>query len=143
MNCPPPPPPSTWEVMKEAIGKSKILNNDFPKTLLRDKKEINDQGEIASYFNTFFTNIGSNLASKISQSEKHFTSYLNKCDNTLQNNNLSIEEFEKAFSSIKINKASGSNMVKISYKELVIPLFHICENSMKLGIFQMKLKLQR
>ena len=46
--------------MKEAIGKSKILNKDFPKTLLRNKKEINNQGAIASYFNTFFTNVGSN-----------------------------------------------------------------------------------
>ena len=63
---------------------------------------------------------------------------LNKCDNTLQNNNLSIEEFEKAFSSIKINKASGfddisSNMVKISY----------CENSMKLGIFPDEMEIAK
>ena len=68
--------------------------------------------------------------------------------NILQNNNLSIEEFEKAFSSIKINKASGfddisSNMVKMSYKELVIPLFHICKNSMKLGIFPDEMKIAK
>ena len=31
-------------------------------------------------------------------------------------------------------------MVKMSYKELVIPLFHICKNSMKLGIFPDEMK---
>ena len=34
-------------------------------------------------------------------------------------------------------------MVKISYKELVIPLFHICENSMKLGIFPDEMKIAK
>ena len=56
--------------------KKGILNNDFPKTLLRNKKEINYQVEIATYFNIFFTNIGSNLANKIPQSEKHFIHHI-------------------------------------------------------------------
>ena len=67
--------------MKEVIGKSNILHNDFPKTLLRDKQEITEQSEIANQFNTFFTNIGSNLASKIPHSERHFSSYIQKSDN--------------------------------------------------------------
>ena len=136
----------TWKIMKEVIGKSNILNNDFPKTLLRDKQEITEQSEIANQFNTFFTNVGSNLASKIPHSERHFSSYIQKSDNILQNNDLSTEEFENAFSSIKINKASGfddisPNMIKISYNELAIPLFHICKNSLKTGIFPDEMKV--
>ena len=34
-------------------------------------------------------------------------------------------------------------MVKMSYKELVIPLFHICKNSMKLGIFPDEMKIAK
>ena len=87
----------TWKVIKEAVGKSKIFNDDFPKILLREKQEITEQSEIANYFNTFFTNVGSNLASKIPHSEKHFTTYIQTSDNILQNDDLTTNEFEKAF----------------------------------------------
>ena len=35
------------------------------------------------------------------------------------------------------------NRVKMSYKELVIPLFHICKNSMKLGIFPDEMEIAK
>ena len=40
----------TWKVMKEAIGKSKILQDDFPRTLLKDKQEISNKSEIVGLF---------------------------------------------------------------------------------------------
>ena len=87
-----------------------------------------------------FTNIGSILASKIPHSEKHFTTYIEKSNIILENDDLTTNEFETAFNSIKINKASGfdditSNVVKLSYNELVAPLFHICKTSLKMWNF--------
>ena len=138
----------TWKVIKETVGKNKIFNDDFPKTLLRDKQEITGQKEIANYFNTFFTNIGSILASIIPHSEKHFTTYIEKSNIILENDDLTTNEFETAFNSIKINKASGfdditSNVVKLSFNELAAPLFHICKNSLKCGIFPDDMKIAK
>ena len=134
--------------MKEVIGKSKTFNDEFPKRIVIDKQEIYTQDKIADYFNSFFTNIGSNLAAKIPYSEKHFTSYINKSDSILTNNELSIEEFKKAFDSLEINKACGfddinPNMVKISYDELKMPLFHICKISLKVGTFPDEMKIAK
>ena len=138
----------TWKIMKEVIGKSKVFNDDFPKKLLINQQEIFNQDEIAGCFNTFFTNVGSNLAAKIPHSEKHFTSYLKRSDSEIKLDELSIEEFQKAFESLKINKASGfddinPNVVKPSYQELSIPLFHICKNSLKFGIFPDYMKIAK
>ena len=138
----------TWKVMKDAIGKSKLLKDDFPRKLIINNKENFNQHEIASYFNNFFTNIGSNLAAKIPHSERHFTSYMEKSNNILETVNVSIEELEKAFSTLKINKACGfddinPNIVKVSYEELKIPLFHICKNSLDFGIYPDEMKIAK
>ena len=43
--------------MKEAIGKNKIMQNDFPRMLKIGKNEIFDKDEIANHFNTFFPSL--------------------------------------------------------------------------------------
>ena len=84
--------------MKEVIGKSKLFNDDFPKKNLINQQEIFNQDEIAGCFNTFFTNVGSNLAAKIPHSEKTFSQAILKgSDSVIKLDELSIEEFQKAF----------------------------------------------
>ena len=96
-----------WKVIKEAINKAQLHNKNFPKKILIDKQEIFEEEKIANNFNTYFTNVGSNLAAKLPASEKHFTSYLHQSENILQNSDLSMKEFKTAFDSLKNNKASG------------------------------------
>ena len=98
--------------------------------------------------NEYFVNVGSNLAAKIPHSEKHFSDYLQQSDNILRNEELTIEEFETAFKTLKKNKACGfdeinSNVIKSSYNELLVPLFHICKISLKTGCFPEKLKIAK
>ena len=62
--------------MKVIIGKSKVYNDNFPKTLNIDKKEITDEKTIAEKFNIYFINVGSKMATKISTSNTNFESYL-------------------------------------------------------------------
>jgi len=70
----------TWKIMKEIIGKSKSSHIDSPKRLLlEDKTFINNAHEMANEFNTFFTSVGSNLASKIPTSTHPFETYLLSC----------------------------------------------------------------
>ena len=73
----------TWEVIKEAIGRTKIKGSDFPRKLLINKNEIYDRDVIANSFNDYFVNVGSNLAAKIPSSEKHFSDYLNQTEHVL------------------------------------------------------------
>ena len=64
-----------WQTIKEAIGKTKIKTNNFPQKTKIENEEIYDPAIIADSFNTYFTNIGSNLAAKIPHSE-----YLNQSE---------------------------------------------------------------
>ena len=61
---------------------------------------------------------------------------------------LTSEEFESAFKTLKTNKANGyddinSNVVKDVYKELTEPLFHICKLSIRSGVFPNKMKIAK
>ena len=91
-----------WQTMKEAIGKTKIKVNNFPRKIKIDNQEIYEPAVIADSFNTYFTNIGSNLAAKIPHSEKHFTEYLDQAEVEITEKELTFEEFESAFKTLKI-----------------------------------------
>ena len=135
-----------WKIMKEITGKIKVLDNTFPIKIVINKKEIFDKKNIANEFNSYFTNVGSNLAAKIPHSEKHFSDYLSQSQNILSEEQLTMDEFREAFQAIKRNKACGfdeisSNVIRSSYDELVTPLFHICKLSLEYGCFPNKMKI--
>ena len=48
--------------MKVISSKSKVYNDNFPKTFNIDKKEIIDNKTIAEKFSSYFMNTGSKLA---------------------------------------------------------------------------------
>ena len=50
-----------WNVMKELIGKIRKSEPHLPGKLLINQHKISRKEEIANVFNTFFTNIGSEL----------------------------------------------------------------------------------
>ena len=50
--------------MKVIIDKSKVYNDNFPKSLNVGKKEITDKKTIAEKFNSYFINVGSKLEAK-------------------------------------------------------------------------------
>ena len=52
--------------MKVIIGKSKVCYDKFLKSFNIDKKEINDMKTIAEKFKSYFINVRSNVATKIS-----------------------------------------------------------------------------
>ena len=52
---------NTRKVMKVVIGKSKICNDNSPKSLDINKEEITDKRIITDIFNKFFIYVGSNL----------------------------------------------------------------------------------
>ena len=138
----------TWQIMKELTGKKKNKSGYLPKMLKSDKGLIFKQEEIANNLNNFFTNVGSNLANKIPNAQKCFKDYLIRNENSINDSDLSFEEFENSFKSLKRNKASGndnvnSNIIIDTYDVIKQPLFKNFKNSINEGSFPDLLKIAK
>ena len=64
--------------MKELIGKMTIKSSNLPRKITVNKVDLFDQTKIAHEFNSFFTNIGENLASKIPNASTPFEYFAKK-----------------------------------------------------------------
>ena len=139
---------NTWKIMKVIIGKSKVYNDNFPKILNIDKKEITDKKTIAEEFNSYFINVGTKLATKIPPSNTNFESYLPNITTSFLEKPLKEKEFKDAFFALKTNKSPGNdnlhvNVIRKLYHELKIPLMNIFSLSLKKGIFPEKMKIAK
>lgn len=135
----------TWDIIKEVTGKRKVETEILPNELTTETGILNQSKDIADALNKYFTNVGSSLAKNIPQSSKQFTEYLNYHKQNLVNDELSIQELEDAFKTLKRNKAAGfddinPNMIIEAFEEIKIPLFSIFHESLKKGIFPNALK---
>ena len=81
----------------------------LPTTLEMENGIISDKNATAEKFNTFFPNIGPNLANKIPQVSKAVDHYFSLVDTQINHHDLTFEEFETACKSLKRNKASGND----------------------------------
>ena len=134
---------NTWKIMKVIIGKSKVYNDNFPKILNIDKKEITDKKTIAEEFNSYFINVGPKLVTKIPPSNTNFESYLPNITTSFLEKLLKGKEFKDAFFALKTNQSPGNdnlhvNVIRKLYHELNIPLMNIFSLSLKKGIFPEK-----
>ena len=62
--------------MKELVGKTWKSEPHLPGKILMNEQEISGVEETANEFNTFFTNIGPELAKKIPNASRLFESYI-------------------------------------------------------------------
>ena len=63
---------------------------------------------IENEFNTFFENIGPSLTKNIPPVSTGFTEHLMSFNDSISDSDLTTEEFEIAFKSLKSNKAAGN-----------------------------------
>ena len=123
--------------MKEFTGNKRVTNAPLPNFITVKNKEIFDKKEVAEIFNSYFVNIGPNLAASISES---------KNGPRLSMINLTDLELENAFASLKTNKSSGyddisADVVKRVSDEIFVILKHIFNISLAKGVFPDKLKI--
>ena len=64
--------------MKELIRKMTLKSSNLPRKITVNKIDLFDQTKIAHEFNSFFTNIGENLASKIPNASTPFEYFAKK-----------------------------------------------------------------
>ena len=138
----------TWQIMKEVIGKGKLVNNSLPKHLILNNRNIFNQKTIASSFNEYFANVGPKLACELPQSQRSFEMYLTESDGSFEEVTLSDEEIKTAFFSLKGGKSPGFNkinydIVKQNFNSLLVPLKYIFDLSLKSGTFPDKMKIAR
>ena len=101
--------------------------------------------EIAEMFNSYFVNIGPNLAASIPESKTTFQNYIHYDLSTI---NLMYLDLQNAFASLKTTKSLryddiSADVVKKVSDEIFVILKHIFNISLVKGIFPDKLKIAR
>ena len=132
--------------MKELIGKMTLKSSNLPRKITVNKVDLFDQTKIAHEFNSFFTNIGKNLASKIPNASTPFEYFVNKSDFVMETKPLSMNELKDAFYSLKSNKSPGYddisyNVIKKCFGSLCEPLKYLINLSIEKGAFPDNLKI--
>ena len=98
-----------WQVMQEITGKQKTKSSFLPKAIKTKHGITAKKSEIAKEFNKYFTSVGTALASKVPIVTKDVSEYLPRCNSSMVHKELSFQEFEKAFKTLRRNKANGCN----------------------------------
>ena len=112
-----------WSIMKELIGKIKVKSSNLPRRITVNEVNIFDKRKIANKFKSFFTNIGSKLASAITNASTTFESYINKPDSIMKAKQLSMNELKDAFFSLKINKSPGYDDISFNVLKNVLAVY--------------------
>ena len=118
----------------ELIGKMTLKSSNLPGKMTVNKVELFDKKKIAHEFNSFFTNIGKNLARKIPNASSSFEYFVNKSDFVMETKPLSMSELKDAFYSLKSNKSPGYddisyNVIKKCFGSLCEPLKYLTNRS--------------
>ncbi|XP_065642837.1 group II intron-encoded protein LtrA-like [Hydra vulgaris] len=117
-----------------------------------DNNNIINSQTIAHEFNKFFVEIGPKLSKLIPNSETSFKDFLVPMDNCIHSDELSKEllfdEFEKAFKTLKKNKAVGldeinGNIILDCFEQLKYILYKVFKSSIEQGVFPDQLKIAK
>ena len=134
--------------MKEVIGKTNKSVSRLPTKLVINKNYMTHEIDITNEFKKFLTNIGPELAGKISTASRTFESFLNKIDTTIPADPTTINESIEASFPLKTNNSPGhdevsSNGIKNCFSELNYPLKYLFGKSNEKGVFPDALKIAR
>ena len=140
---------NTWKHISTLLSKSN-KNKGNIKQLLVNGVIIKDTQMIADRFNTFFANVGYNLASTIdTNNKKPFTSYLNTVIHTsFDFNLLTQDDTTKLVKSLKTKDSTGHDGISVRLLKFLSPalipaLTLIINQSLLTGIFPDQLKIAK
>ena len=121
-------------------------SSSLPKAIKTKQGITEKEIEIAKEFNKYFTSVGTALASKIPVVTKDLSEYLPQWGASMEHKKLSFQEFEKAFKTLKRNKATGcdglsGNIIMDVYDSIKLILFKIFKESLEEAVFLERLKI--
>jgi hypothetical protein len=134
----------TWNIINSLIKPKRENNVEFDE--LRKVRSLKD---VANGFNNFFTDIGPNLARKISPSPKDVEDFLkNRNTHNMFLSPVTVHELLLTVNGLQSKKSKdclGLNMslIKDLFPNIVNPLLDICNKSLQQGIFPDKMKVAK
>ena len=123
---------------------NKLTNKKSKTTIITEVKQENqsvtDDSSIANTLNTYFNEIGTNLASNMEQSTSAPESYLPNCNSQFKMQNVTVSEVHKILSSIDVSKSTGhdgisNKLLKDAVDIISYSLALIFNTSINTGIF--------
>ena len=123
---------------------NKLTNKSSKTTIITEIKHENqsvtDASSISNTFNTYFNEIGINLASNVKQSSNSPETHLPNCNSQFQMQNASVIDVHKILSSIDVSKSTGhdgisNKLLKDSADIIAYSLTLIFNTSINTGIF--------
>lgn len=140
----------TWKNINEILNRDK-RSKRISKHFIHNNTKITDHKQIANLFNDYFTNIGPNLANKISNAKYTPKHYLNKLPGSFNKSILlrkvTTEEVKKIISNLKDSAAGNDEIKPITVKNsndtLTPPLLYLTNLSLSTGTFPDSLKIAR
>ena len=139
----------TWNTINEILNKQKDKTN-FPNYFLYEGRKITDPKEISNEFNSYYVNVGPQLAENIiTPSNQSFKDYLqNPIQNQFVFRKVNEATVMKVIDSLKPKCTSGidnisSKLLKLLKEELAPALTKLINKSLNDGIFPASLKIAR
>ena len=137
-----------WETINDITGKN---IKETSSVFYNDNKELTNPDEISDAFNSYFTNIGPQLASKIKNKHVHsnFTKFLpSNFDKSLFFTPTDEEEILKIVKRLKPSRSSGHDEISVYIlkkiiKQITTPLSYIFNLSLSSGICPNSLKIAK
>ena len=132
-----------WKTINTLLNKQNSHSTD--EFIVNDHK-LSDPKQIANSFNTYFTNIGANLAYNIPNNNRNFSQYLPRINNkSLFLNPTNIHEILEIVRLLKSTKSSGYDELSINVIKQIIhyiasPLCYIFNLSLSTGLFPQSMK---
>ena len=137
----------SWKIIKEVINKNKksaMLPNEF----LINEVPVQNKQQIADAFNKFYVNIGPSLNRKNKENNSSPMEYMKSPNpNTILLSQVTDKEVKDIVLSLKVCSPGwdliNSKIIADSIENLVNPLKHVLNLSLKKGVFPKELKIAK
>ena len=130
----------TWEGIESIININKKEKKDIS-CLKADDQQATDPFVISNYFNKFFTTIAKKIESKIVQTDKKYSDFLdNPLEKTFFLTPTEPNEVQSLIKTLNLKKATGPNsiptkLLKVFDKTISVPLANLINLSFEKGVF--------
>ena len=140
----------TWAILNTVLGKQRKSVN-YPTHLMQRDIHITSKENMANEFNTFFTNVGPNLANDITEPDENISIYDYLGESIEQSLFMRPVDEEEVITTVTgCTKKRSADFEDISMDTVakvvsVIckPLAHICNISFKTGVFPSRMKIAK
>ena len=135
-------------MIREVIG-TKKQKDQIPQFFIHNGQFINDYLEIANGFNTFFSQVGPNLASDIPQSDTTFKDYLPDSNPIMfEFSRISEIDILKICNQLKPKLSSGADFIsnkllKLIAPIIITPLHYLINLSLESGYIPREFKIAK